>query len=36
MRYPLDQNSWAVRSELNAAACHSDFERQVAAMLDRG
>ena len=33
-RYPQSEADTTRRSELNAAACHSDFERQVAAVLD--
>ena len=35
LRYPKDPNSFPERSELNAAACHSEFERHVAALLDQ-
>ncbi|MYA18075.1 MAG: hypothetical protein F4Z28_15625, partial [Gammaproteobacteria bacterium] len=35
LRYPEHEAATTLRSELNAAACHSDFERRVAAMLDR-
>ena len=33
-RYPQSEAETTRRCELNAAACHSDFERQVAAVLD--
>ena len=32
--FPDQVGSMTVRSELNAAACHSDFERQVAGLLE--
>ena len=35
LRYPKDGNAFPARSELNAAACHSEFERHVAALLDQ-
>ena len=35
LRYPEREGNLTARSELNAAACHSDFERQVARLLDR-
>ena len=35
LRYPQDPNAFPERSELNAAACHSEFERHVAALLDQ-
>ena len=35
LRYPRDGNAFPARSELNAAACHSEFERHVAALLDQ-
>ena len=35
LRYPHDPNTFPERSELNAAACHSEFERHVAALLDQ-
>lgn len=34
LRFPEQEGSVTVRSELNAAACHSDFERQVAELLE--
>ena len=34
LRFPEHVGSMTVRSELNAAACHSDFERQVAGLLE--
>ena len=34
LRFPEQEGSMTVRSELNAAACHSDFERQVAGLLE--
>lgn len=34
LRFPEQEGSTTVRSELNAAACHSDFERQVAGLLE--
>ncbi len=35
LRYPKNANATTRRSELNAAACHSDFERRVARLLDQ-
>ena len=35
LRYPEAAEAATVRSELNAAACHSEFERRVAFLLDR-
>ena len=35
LRYPSDPESKLVRSELNAAACHSEFERHVASLLEQ-
>ena len=35
LRYPEREGNLTARSELNAAACHSDFERKVARLLDR-
>lgn len=35
LRYPENESTTTRRSELNAAACHSDFERKVAALLER-
>ena len=34
-RYPVSALDTTRRSELNVAACHSDFERRVAAALDK-
>ena len=34
LRYPEQDGSMTFRSELNAAACHSELERQVANLLD--
>ncbi len=34
LRFPEQEGSMTVRSELNAAACHSDFERHVAGLLE--
>ena len=34
-RYPVSALDTIQRSELNVAACHSDFERRVAAALDK-
>jgi len=35
LRYPADPKCNLVRSELNAAACHSEFERHVASLLEQ-
>ena len=35
LRYPEDTDAFPERSELNAAACHSEFERHVASLLDQ-
>ena len=35
LRYPQDENAFPARSELNAAACHSEFERHIARQLDQ-
>ena len=35
LRYPKDENAFPARSELNAAACHSEFERHLAGLLDQ-
>ena len=35
LRYPNDRSAFPERTELNAAACHSEFERHVAALLDQ-
>ena len=35
LRYPKDENASPTRSELNAAACHSEFERHLAGLLDQ-
>ena len=34
LRFPEQESSLTTRSELNAAACHSDFERHVAGLLE--
>ena len=35
LRYPKDKDALPARSELNAAACHSEFEVHVAGLLDQ-